>query len=315
MVKILRLFLPLLFFSILIHAQSIRVSAYTDTTDYKVGDYINYHVDVQRNKNVKLSMPSFKDSVKGVDFIEQKPVYSEESNNKVIDKYTFVFSKYDSGKAVIPGLKVFYTEGNDTTKKFLRLGSIHLTVHTLPVDQNADIKDVKGPLNIPLNILFIIIIVLIVLLLAVAAFFGYKYYKKKKAGTEIERITIKIPPHEIAISALRKLEERKLWQQGMVKEYHSEITEIIRRYFEARFGILAMEQPSSELLMNLNKIADAMVIYSKTEDFLNNADMVKFAKFQPMPTINEEMMKQAYEIVKGTIPKPTEEIKEEVKSV
>jgi hypothetical protein len=35
--------------------------------------------------------------------------------------------------------------------------------------------------------------------------------------------------------------------------------------------------------------------------------MVKFAKFVPMPTVNEEMMKQAYNIVNKT--KQDEEVK------
>ncbi len=54
-----------------------------------------------------------------------------------------------------------------------------------------------------------------------------------------------------------------------------------------------------------------------TSGFLNNADMVKFAKFIPMNDINEEMMKQAYEIVNTTIPKPQPEpvVTEEVNNV
>jgi TRAP-type uncharacterized transport system substrate-binding protein len=41
-------------------------------------------------------------------------------------------------------------------------------------------------------------------------------------------------------------------------------------------------------------------VYKIAESFFNNADLVKFAKFQPMPSINEQMMKQAYEIVDTT---------------
>ena len=47
-------------------------------------------------------------------------------------------------------------------------------------------------------------------------------------------------------------------------------------------------------------------VITKTEEFLANADMVKFAKFQPMPTVNEEMMKEAYFIVDFTKNKAAE---------
>jgi hypothetical protein len=37
-----------------------------------------------------------------------------------------------------------------------------------------------------------------------------------------------------------------------------------------------------------------------TGRFLENADLVKFAKFKPLPSVNDEMLKQAYEIVNRT---------------
>ena len=43
--------------------------------------------------------------------------------------------------------------------------------------------------------------------------------------------------------------------------------------------------------------------------------MVKFAKFQPMPSVNEEMMKQAKEIVYKTKQEETSEVVEEVSNV
>ena len=99
------------------------------------------------------------------------------------------------------------------------------------------------------------------------------------------------------------LEEKKLWQQNLVKEYHSEITEIIRQYFNNRFNVSALELTTSELLYELEHVPDAEKILGTTTGFLNNADLVKFAKFVPMSIVNEEMMKQAYDIVYSTIVK------------
>ena len=48
---------------------------------------------------------------------------------------------------------------------------------------------------------------------------------------------------------------------------------------------------------------------------MTNADLVKFAKFNPLPTVNDEMMKQAKNIVTKTIPKEPEKVREEVESV
>ena len=45
------------------------------------------------------------------------------------------------------------------------------------------------------------------------------------------RKVIQKPPHVIAIYELRALEQEQLWQKGMIKEYHSRITEINQKIF------------------------------------------------------------------------------------
>ena len=55
-------------------------------------------------------------------------------------------------------------------------------------------------------------------------------------------------------------------------------------------------------------------VREKTREFLSNADMVKFAKFQPMPSVNETMLQQAYDIVNKTIQEKTVTEVEEVKT-
>ncbi|MFI5238050.1 MAG: hypothetical protein ACHQLA_08935, partial [Ignavibacteriales bacterium] len=106
-----------------------------------------------------------------------------------------------------------------------------------------------------------------------------------------------------------------LWQKGMVKEYHSKITGIVRGYFEERFNLPALELTTSEQMQQLNKVSSAESILIITNEFLNNADLVKFAKFQPLPSVNETMMKQAKEIVTQTISMETVHVEEEVQSV
>ena len=111
----------------------------------------------------------------------------------------------------------------------------------------------------------------------------------------------KLPSYITALNNLHQLEEEKLWQKGRVKEYHSRITEIIRKYFEDRFYLPALELTTTEALNRLRNRHDTNEILKTTEEFLNNADLVKFAKYNPVPDLNNEIMKQAYEIVEKTI--------------
>ena len=64
-------------------------------------------------------------------------------------------------------------------------------------------------------------------------------------------------------------------------------------------------------MSELRKVNEADNIYDTTNEFLNNADMVKFAKFIPLDSVNEEMMIQAKEIVNNTIPVEKETVEQE----
>jgi hypothetical protein len=281
-----------------IYAQDFRVRAKADTNLYLVGDYINLTYRVEYRDGVKYSMPSIGDSLTELTFIKELPVQNYDRDDLLIDEYTYVFSKYDSAGVVVPSIKFSYTDKEGNVKTSFS-NEVSFDVKTIEVNTQEDIQDVKSPLRIPLDWLAILIYLLILIIVIAAGYFAYqKYIKKKEEGVPAKPV-IQIPPHEIALKALRSLEEQKLWQQGKIKDYHSEITDIIRRYFEGRFNFLAMEMPSSEVLRNLKNVNNDEV-YKIAESFFNNADLVKFAKFQPMPSINEQMMKQAYEIVDST---------------
>ncbi len=313
MVKFIRPLLLLFFISIVsVEAQNISVKATTDTTTYNVGDYIKYQLELKYDKEIKPVLPPVKDSVKVLEFIKAMPVDSSQADSKIDKKYTFIFSKYDSAQVTIPSLKVFYTVGNDTAKKFLNTIPVTILVKTLEVNPKEDIKDIKEPMKLPPDWLFIILLILGIALLAFAGYYGYKYYKKRKQQKENIIPEVIIPPHEVALSELHVLEDKKLWQQGLVKEYHSEITGIVRKYFEHRFNFRALEMTSAEILAVLGFIEEGKKVVNAANDFFSNADLVKFAKFQPMPSVNEEMMKEAYNIVDQTIPAaPKPDVSEE----
>lgn len=312
MVKFFRLvFVAILLFLSSVNAQQISVNATTDTTVYKVGDYIKYQIEVTCEKYISIHVPSIKDSVKVLEFISALPPEKTEANSKTVERYTFVFSKYDSAKVTIPPIAIGYTQGRNTSLLYIKTNPVTITVKTLLVNTQEDIRDVKDPLKLPMNWLLIIVIIIFIALLTVAVYILYKRYKKKKAQKENILPEIKIPPHEIALMKLSELEQKKLWQNGMIKQYHSEVTEIVRQYFEDRFNFRALEMPSSEILPVLSVIEEGKKIVDISGKFFSNADLVKFAKFEPMPKVNEEMMKQAFDIVNSTIPLPPQNVSEE----
>jgi len=309
----LKYILLLFFIAISLNAQSVTVFANTDTTDYIVGDYIYYTLELNYPKNTRIEIPQIQDSITVLDFIKEEPVVSEESGNTVHILRKYIFSKYDSADVTIPSFRINYFLDGNSEPQFVNVNPIKIIVRTIEINAQGDIQDVKAPLKIQLDWLMILLIILIVVVVIVGVYFLYRYYRKKKLGIVPQKKIIKLPPYRIALDSLSELETKKLWQQGMIKEYHSEITGIIRKYFEDKFNFRALEMTSSEVLLSLKNINDTREIVEITDEFLNNADLVKFAKFKPIPTINEDMMKQAYEIVNKT--KVEDEVKVETLEV
>jgi hypothetical protein len=303
------LFSVLIFvFTSLTFSQEVKSKVSVDSTNYLVGDYINYLVELSAQKNVEFFFPSIRDSLKKLEFIEQLPLQKKEENGVNSFVYHFVLAGFDSGNVTIPSFQIPYKTNKDTAFSILTTDSINLVVHTLAVDTTKEAKDIKEPIVIPFNWLELLMWIAAILLVVTGLYFIYKKYFERK-DVEEEEIEIQKPSYEIALNSLDELEAKKLWQSGKIKEYHTEITEIIRTYFEKRFSFPALELTTEESLELLKTKNDSSEIIPLTKDFLQNADMVKFAKFIPLNEINEAMIKQARQIVTVTIPAAKQEQK------
>ena len=124
----------------------------------------------------------------------------------------------------------------------------------------------------------------------------------------------KEPPYAIALRELDRIKGAKLWQQGKTKHYYSEVTDTLRRYIEGRFEIPAMEQTTAEILQSFRYRRDLLTgkSFANLEQTLTLADLVKFAKYEPLPDDNSLALLNAYFFVNDTRPeeRPPESLKE-----
>jgi hypothetical protein len=305
MVKVLRFILLVLFaISLNVYAQNISVSASTDTSDYLVGDYIQFSIKAEYDEGIRISPPSLIDNLGILEVIKVLPVSFEEDEN--VQQFNYIIAGYDSARVVIPPIPITYYQDNISEPQETQTNEVVVFIHTLEVNASEEIKDIKEPVRIPIDWLFWLIIVLVIVILITIGYFLYRKFKKPEEEIRIIRRAPPVPIHVLALKALDMLDQKKLWQQGQIKGYHSEITEIIRKYFEDRYDFNSLEMTTAQSMLVLNRVMDNEKMIRITGSFLENADMVKFAKFEPLPSVNEEMMKQAYEIVEKT--KPDEDL-------
>jgi len=134
--------------------------------------------------------------------------------------------------------------------------------------------------------------------------FGFYYWMKKREVTvdDVEPVIeeVKLPAHEIALQKLDALKAKELWQKGQTKEYHSELTYIMREYLTNRYDFHALEMTTSDIKKNLHTLNLSQDQIKKIIDILQIADVIKFAKGTASDEINEEFMREAYQFINST---------------
>lgn len=197
---------------------------------------------------------------------------------------------FDSAALYIPPFE-FVCQSGDT----LRTNSLALKVFVpfeqVEVDPQkfVGMKDVEDPEFVFLDYIWYFLIPLLVIALAVAGWFGWRYYKAHKKDAPVVVPKAKpLPAHVVAMQALDALAEKKLWQNGRNKEFHTELTDILRLYIEQRFNVPAMEKTTDEILDELYELAESQkASLTNLKQILSMADLVKFAKFNPMADENQ----------------------------
>lgn len=283
-------------------ADNVHARAWTDSTHYLVGDAIVLHVAVSHPAGTTLHIPA--DSVLGKLVVLQRLTPTNGGDTSTTTGYVVAY--YDSGDVQIPPVALSYSLANDTTRREVLTSPITLTVRTVAVDTTKEYRDLKQPMSIPLSAAEIALALAIVLVVAVLVFLGYRYWKKRKEmPKEGKAAAVSAKPADvIALEELAAVKARQLWQNGMVKQYYTEVTEVIRRYFERRYAVRALEETTDEILTALHGVRASEEGIASADRMLRLADLVKFAKFQPAPSDHEEVLALAYSVVALTKPVP-----------
>jgi hypothetical protein len=268
-----------LLFSTAILAQK-QVFTSIDTTKNKIGAEFKLILKTDVDTLTKVIFPNAK-SFGALEVIQSYKIdtIKKKDRYELIKKYGL--AQFDSGRYVIPSIKVLINN-----KPFLS-DSIAVEVFNIPVDtlkqKMYDIKDIVA-VEKESGIWWKYVLALLLLIgIGVLGYFLVKKYRIKKQEEE----TFKTPI-EKATSLLNSLEKKELWQNGEIKSYYSELTDITRNYIEEAIEIPAMESTTSELMINLKQASQKkkMKLSKDTIDnlerVLKQADLVKFAKSKPL---------------------------------
>jgi len=273
-----------------------------DTTNIRIGEQIEYQLSVDVKDNV-LFPKLVLDSLKKVEVVTDLPV--DTTKTRYIKKY--LLTSFDSGRYVIPRQQVLINN------KIHHTNSLLISVSTVKVDTlKQQLFAIKAVKNQPViyddykNYVWLGVLILVLILVLI----WYFFIRKKKEDIPLEE---RIPPYEMAMQRLKKLDKKELLQHDKVKQYYIELTDIVRTYIERELHIPALESTTDELvetIKDFNKIS-TLDLPKKTinnlQKLLKEADLVKFAKHKPLSNEIEGHRVDTESIINNLKPKPVKD--------
>lgn len=294
---------------------AIVVSASIDSTMIMLGDQTDMHLRVVCAPTEKVQMPQIGEQLMdGIEVVKTGKIDTTQTpdGQRQLTQTITLTSFKDSLYAIPP---VAFVSGKDT----LRSEAMSLNVvQPFEMDTTAAITDIKDREDVPIWWWGIIRWVLLGLLIAGViggiVYIIIKLTRKNQNPEEEIKVPLR-PAEEVAMEKLQKIEAEKIWQQGEIKQYQTELTDVLREYIGRRFGVMSTEKTSDETLREVKpiltgrqklafSIQNGPELYEQLKKMLQLADLVKFAKWTTTPEENEEELTTAYRFVKETTPEP-----------
>ncbi|HMD14893.1 MAG TPA: hypothetical protein VKI62_09725, partial [Bacteroidota bacterium] len=270
------------------------------------------HLEVQHSNSTVVAFPVLPDSINGIDIVRREQPKRSQSGDTISESVTFVITAFDSGMHIVPSIPVQYTVNGDTAKKYVQTSPQVFVVGTIAIDTSKGIKDIKPPLAVGISFAEILPYLIALVILAGIVWLILYIRKKRRRGESLIPEAPKLPANVAALEALRVLEAERVWQRGLVKDYHSQLTDILRIYIEGRFSVTAMEMTSDEILSSPAVASLPRELQNVLREVLLRADLVKFAKSQPLPQEHESSLTASRSFVETSWKPAEEQVRHEV---
>ncbi len=215
-----------------------------------------------------------------------------------------VLTSFDDGIYQLPEIALLCRR--DAVTDTLVFDPQYLSVHTLPVDpETYEPHDIRPQIPYPLTFRELLPYLGGALLLAgliVLAVFLLRKFRRKR-----EEEAFREPAH---ITALRKLDRyrgNKYWAPEQQKAFYSGVTDALREYMAARYGVGAMEMTTAEIFRDLRDTDVPKDLYDSMKELFERSDFVKFAKMTVPDEDNAKVLPAAVRFVTETYQAEVEE--------
>lgn len=269
-------------------AQSPSLKTAVDKRQILIGEQLQYSVEASFPANAyNIGWFNVPDSFSHFEVVNRGKIDSIESNGILTCRQTLTLTSFDSGINTIPALAINFDPLADDSTIHLFTDSIPINVSFSPLDSTQTFHDIKSIIEVKDEVpwwiwagaaaLIILLVVLVVYLV--------KYFKRRKKPASV--FNSKLSPFDEAMQSLDALQKEQLLYKGDVKQFHTRLIDIFKRYLSRKMQKNILNLTSSEVLLSLNDTLLSKADTSLIAGSLRMTDAVKFAKYFP-PTSESE---------------------------
>jgi hypothetical protein len=212
----------------------------------------------------------------------------------------YTLTTFTTGQVTIPPIAVTYTDAAAAENRTLS-EPLSITVASVLPAAGAmdDIRDIKPPLPLPVPPWVYLTWGAAIAAACAGFWIWYRRYRQRQdAGLPVPAVPA-VPPYQAAMDALARLRASGLIADGKIKEFYIALSDIIRDYLAAVYGIELRDKTSAELYAALKGREPDRMVLGTVKDFFDGCDLVKFAKYRPEAAVCDRDWDAARKIVEG----------------
>jgi hypothetical protein len=311
----------------------LRATAGVDRHVVAVGDTFRLRINLEWADTIDVKPPAIGDMIGdfAVRDASMGPVTKVGGTSD--QAISLLLTVFETGEKSIPPVPFFYVDAQGRLGK-VETEVLSMEVESVLPDDAADIKDIKAPLAVPRRWKDLVLsyLLLVGLLAGTAASVMVSIKRREEveallariwrkltgplrrllirllrmlglrrvhfpAGFDIEVKEPDLVAEEAAMKELARIEALELLSQGLVKDHYTLVSETVRRYLERRFGILAMESPTSYTMGAMSRLDVGAEAIGIIGEVLEETDLVKFAKHTPADEAAARLVDRARSVV------------------
>jgi HAMP domain-containing protein len=258
-------------------------------TEPMIGDALILELEVRAQPDVELLMPEFGEALDRFTVLDFSHSETADAEGGTVSRQRYTLAPPHSGSQAIPQLLVEFVdrrpgrdpapEGEDAYELLTAVLAFEVTsalADDSPLEFRAPLGEL-GALVIPGRYRWLWILMAVVVL-AAAILFGFRVWVAWRLRVR------RRSAYDVARGDLDALIMAPRPNERQMDAFFVQLSGIIRHYLENRFGLRSPELTTEEFLEELARSPDLVRSHQRLlREFLNRADLVKFAHLVPEP--------------------------------